>query len=48
MTPLLSLTAHIGELGFSYELLFGDNASEDATPRVVDSYRDFSSVGSDE
>ena len=32
---LQDLTAHIGELGFSYELLIGDNASEDETADVV-------------
>ena len=32
---LQDLAAHIGELGFSYEVLIGDNASEDDTAGVV-------------
>lgn len=32
---LQDLAAHIGELGFSYELLIGDNASDDDTADVV-------------
>jgi glycosyltransferase involved in cell wall biosynthesis len=35
---LADLVAHIGELGYSYELLIGDNASEDDTPDVVRKY----------
>ncbi len=37
---LQDLAAHIGELGFSYELLIGDNASEDDTADVVGRYED--------
>ena len=37
---LADLVAHIGELGYSYELLIGDNASEDDTPNVVGRYED--------
>ncbi|MGV1006553.1 MAG: glycosyltransferase family 2 protein [Candidatus Nanopelagicales bacterium] len=37
---LQDLTDHIGELGFSYELLIGDNASEDNTAEVVGKYGD--------
>ncbi|MGI9163195.1 MAG: glycosyltransferase family 2 protein [Mycobacterium sp.] len=37
---LADLVAHIGELGYSYELLIGDNASEDDTPDVVGKYED--------
>ncbi|BBZ40949.1 glycosyltransferase family A protein [Mycobacterium conspicuum] len=37
---LQDLAAHIGELGFSYELLIGDNASEDDTADVVHKYED--------
>ncbi len=37
---LQHLAAHIGELGFSYELLIGDNASEDDTADVVRRYED--------
>jgi poly(ribitol-phosphate) beta-N-acetylglucosaminyltransferase len=37
---LQDLAAHIGELGFSYELLIGDNASEDDTAEVVRKYED--------
>ncbi|MEE6179618.1 glycosyltransferase family A protein [Mycobacterium sp. 050134] len=37
---LQDLSAHIGELGFSYELLIGDNASEDDTADVVRRYED--------
>ena len=37
---LQDLAAHIGELGFSYELLIGDNASEDDTADVVRRYED--------
>lgn len=37
---LEDLAEHIGELGFSYELLIGDNASEDDTADVVKRYRD--------
>jgi glycosyltransferase involved in cell wall biosynthesis len=35
---LADLVAHIGELGYSYELLIGDNASEDETADVVRKY----------
>jgi len=35
---LADLVAHIGELGYSYELLIGDNASEDDTAAVVRKY----------
>ena len=35
---LQDLVAHIGELGCSYELLIGDNASQDETPEVVRRY----------
>ncbi|MFN0144400.1 MAG: glycosyltransferase family 2 protein [Mycobacterium sp.] len=35
---LADLAAHIGELGYSYELLIGDNASEDDTADVVSRY----------
>lgn len=35
---LSDLVTHIGELGYSYELLIGDNASEDETPDVVGRY----------
>ena len=35
---LADLVAHIGELGYSYELLIGDNASEDDTADVVRKY----------
>ncbi|OBI90988.1 glycosyltransferase family A protein [Mycobacterium sp. 1245805.9] len=35
---LQDLAAHIGDLDFSYELLIGDNASEDQTPDVVRRY----------
>ena len=35
---LEDLSASIGELGFSYELLIGDNASEDETGAVVGKY----------
>ena len=35
---LADLVAHIGELGYSYELLIGDNASEDDTADVVRRY----------
>lgn len=37
---LKDLTDHIGELGFSYELLIGDNASEDDTAEMVTRYED--------
>ncbi|WP_343577179.1 glycosyltransferase family A protein [Mycobacterium sp.] len=37
---LQDLAAHVGELGFSYELLIGDNASEDDTADVVRRYED--------
>ncbi len=37
---LQDLAAHIGELGFSYEVLIGDNASEDDTASVVRRYED--------
>ena len=37
---LADLVAHIGELGYSYELLIGDNASEDDTADVVRKYED--------
>lgn len=37
---LTDLVDHIGELGFSYELLIGDNASEDNTAEVVGRYAD--------
>lgn len=37
---LHDLTAHIGELGFSYELLIGDNASDDETADVAWKYED--------
>lgn len=35
---LADLCSHIGELGHSYELLIGDNASEDTTADVVRAY----------
>ena len=35
---LSDLVTHIGELGYSYELLIGDNASDDETPDVVGRY----------
>ena len=35
---LQDLVTHIGELGCTYELLIGDNASEDQTPEVVRRY----------
>lgn len=35
---LQDLTEHVGELGFSYELLIGDNASDDHTEEVVRRY----------
>jgi len=35
---LADLVAHIAELGYSYELLIGDNASEDDTAAVVSRY----------
>ena len=37
---LADLVAHIEELGYSYELLIGDNASEDDTADVVRKYED--------
>jgi glycosyltransferase involved in cell wall biosynthesis len=37
---LADLAEHIGELGFTYELLIGDNASEDETAEVVNRYED--------
>ena len=37
---LHDLAEHIDDLGFSYELLIGDNASEDDTPEVVQKYVD--------
>ncbi|MFM8599099.1 MAG: glycosyltransferase family 2 protein [Mycobacterium sp.] len=37
---LEDLAAGIGELGCSYELLIGDNASQDHTPEVVRRYED--------
>ncbi|MCV6963624.1 glycosyltransferase family 2 protein, partial [Mycobacterium intermedium] len=37
---LQNLVTHIGELGFSYELLIGDNASEDDTADVVLRYEE--------
>ena len=36
---LADLVAHIGELGYSYELLIGDNASDDDTADVVCKYQ---------
>jgi glycosyltransferase involved in cell wall biosynthesis len=41
---LRDLAADIGELGFSYELLIGDNASVDDTPDVVRRYEDQLSI----
>ncbi len=35
---LQDLADHIGELGYSYEVLIGDNASEDDTPEIVRAY----------
>lgn len=37
---LADLAEHIGELGFTYELLIGDNASEDETAEVVSRFED--------
>lgn len=37
---LQDLAANIAELGFSYEILIGDNASEDDTEEVVSGYLD--------
>jgi len=37
---LADLVAHIGELGYSYELLIGDNASEDDTADVVQRFQE--------
>ena len=37
---LEDLAVNIGELGYSYELLIGDNASEDDTAEVVRAYND--------
>ncbi len=37
---LQDLSVQIGELGFSYELLIGDNASEDDTADIVRKYAD--------
>lgn len=37
---LQDLAVHIGELGYPYELLIGDNASEDDTAEVVERYAD--------
>lgn len=41
---LTDLVDHIGELGYSYELLIGDNASEDDTTEVVGRYADTLSI----
>lgn len=37
---LADLAEHIGELGFTYELLIGDNASDDESAEVVRNYED--------
>ncbi|MBU3706914.1 MAG: glycosyltransferase family 2 protein [Mycobacterium sp.] len=41
---LQDLCAHIGELGYTYELLIGDNASTDRTAEVVQKYEQVLSI----